>query len=91
MFNPSKRITIDEALTHPYLAALHCPGDEPMADPVQIEDFEFENHNLTLQQLKDLIYEEILLYHFPDFKSDYESRKANHENLILHVINNENS
>ena len=26
-------------------------------------DFEFEDYNLTTQQLKDLLYEEILLYH----------------------------
>jgi len=31
VFNPAKRITIDEALKHPYLKALHCPDDEPLA------------------------------------------------------------
>lgn len=28
MFDPSKRITVEEALNHPYLQALHCPEDE---------------------------------------------------------------
>ena len=27
-FDPSKRITVEEALNHPYLQALHCPEDE---------------------------------------------------------------
>jgi len=28
IFSPEKRITVDEALAHPYLAALHCLDDE---------------------------------------------------------------
>lgn len=27
-FDASKRITVEEALKHPYLSALHCPDDE---------------------------------------------------------------
>jgi len=27
-FDPTKRITIDQALEHPYLANLHAPDDE---------------------------------------------------------------
>ncbi len=34
IFDPTKRITIDEALEHPYLAALHSVDDEPVADSV---------------------------------------------------------
>lgn len=30
-FDPSRRITVDEALAHPYLALLHDAGDEPTA------------------------------------------------------------
>ena len=28
IFDPTKRITVDEALRHPYLKALHCIEDE---------------------------------------------------------------
>ncbi len=28
IFDPNKRITIEEALKHPFLEALHCPEDE---------------------------------------------------------------
>jgi serine/threonine protein kinase len=27
-FDAAKRITVEEALRHPYLSALHCPDDE---------------------------------------------------------------
>lgn len=33
-FNPDKRITVEEALAHPYFADLHCEDDEPVADLV---------------------------------------------------------
>ena len=32
VFNPARRITVIEALEHPYLATLHCEEDEPEAD-----------------------------------------------------------
>ncbi len=32
--NPTKRITAEEALRHPYLEALHEPDDEPSGKPV---------------------------------------------------------
>jgi len=38
-----------------------------------------------------MIYEEILLYHFKDFKENYEKNKAAKKNLIEHIINNDNS
>lgn len=30
-FDPRKRITVEEALQHPYLAQLHDPASEPSA------------------------------------------------------------
>lgn len=29
VFNPTKRLTVEAALAHPYLATLHDPADEP--------------------------------------------------------------
>jgi serine/threonine protein kinase len=31
-FNPEKRITIEQALEHPYMESLHSPEDEPVSD-----------------------------------------------------------
>jgi serine/threonine protein kinase len=52
MFDPEKRITVTEALEHPYLADLHLEEDEPTREEVNHLDFEFEDFNLTTQQLK---------------------------------------
>lgn len=54
MFEPTKRITVEEALRHPYLANLHLEEDEPIREPMDPLDFEFEQHNLTMQQLKGI-------------------------------------
>jgi len=31
-FNPKKRITVDEALQHPFFEDLHCEDDEPACE-----------------------------------------------------------
>lgn len=46
---------------------------------------------MTREQTKDLLYEEILLYHYPEFKAEYESKKEKNISLISHVVNNENA
>ena len=61
-FNPVKRITVEEALKHPYLEPYHDPDDEPTAPPIPEEFFDFDKHkdNLSKEQLKQLIYQEIM-------------------------------
>jgi serine/threonine protein kinase len=34
-FNPDKRITVEQALSHPYFSALNYPDDEPIT-PVSL-------------------------------------------------------
>jgi serine/threonine protein kinase len=41
-FDPTQRITVEDALAHPYLEQLHYPDDEPTREPVPRYDFEFE-------------------------------------------------
>lgn len=55
-FNPVKRITVEEALKHPYLEPYHDPDDEPTADPIPEEFFDFDKNkdSLTKEQLKGL-------------------------------------
>ena len=56
-FNPNKRITVEDALAHPYFKALHneeleisCP--EPF-------DFSFEDVKMNKAKLQELMLEEV--------------------------------
>ena len=61
-FNPVKRITVEEALKHPYLEPYHDPDDEPTAEPIPEEFFEFDRNKeqLSKEELKTLIWHEIM-------------------------------
>ncbi|KAF9056298.1 CMGC/MAPK protein kinase [Panaeolus papilionaceus] len=63
-FDPKKRMTVDEALEHPYLSAYHDPEDEPTVQPLSPTYFEFDLHkdDLSKDQLKELLYEEVLSF-----------------------------
>ncbi|KAG2747965.1 hypothetical protein CY34DRAFT_800297 [Suillus luteus UH-Slu-Lm8-n1] len=59
-FSPRRRITVVEALQHPYFDPYHDPDDEPMADPIDPSFFDFDNGEaLEKEDLKVLIYKEI--------------------------------
>jgi mitogen-activated protein kinase 1/3 len=59
VFDPAKRITVEDALAHPYLATLHDINDEPAcASPF---DFDFEEPSISEEHIKDLIWKEALL------------------------------
>jgi mitogen-activated protein kinase 1/3 len=59
-FSPRRRITVVEALQHPYFEPYHDPDDEPMADPIDPSFFDFDNGEaLEKEDLKVLIYKEI--------------------------------
>lgn len=59
--DPNKRITVQEALNHPYLESLHDPEDEPVFEGSI--DFSFENDtNLSLDEIKKRILKEISSY-----------------------------
>jgi serine/threonine protein kinase len=59
-FDPDRRITVEEALAHPYLSTLHDPADEPTCP--HVFDFEFEDRPLTKADVADLIFDEIAEY-----------------------------
>jgi len=60
-FSPKKRITVEEALKHPFLAKLHDPNDEPVAK--ESFDFSFEKYNLNGKMLKALLWQELCRFH----------------------------
>jgi mitogen-activated protein kinase 1/3 len=63
-FDPKKRISVEDALAHPYLEAYHDPDDEPVAPPLDPEFFEFDLHkdDISREQLKELLYDEIMSF-----------------------------
>jgi mitogen-activated protein kinase 7 len=56
-FDPAKRITVEEALAHPYLATYHDPEEEPSHS--HVFDFGFEAAK-TIEDIKALITKEIV-------------------------------
>ncbi|AOA64860.1 Mitogen-activated protein kinase [Komagataella phaffii CBS 7435] len=61
-FSPARRICVDDALRHPYLQLYHDPNDEPVAAPLEDDFFDFDRRKeeLTMLDLKELLYEEII-------------------------------
>ncbi|CAI0545355.1 unnamed protein product [Linum tenue] len=57
-FDPTRRITVEEALAHPYLERLHDIADEPVC--TESFSFDFEQQPLVEEQMKEMIYMEAL-------------------------------
>lgn len=55
-FNPNRRITVEQALAHPYLDQYYDPADEPVAD--EPFKFDMELDDLPRERLKELVFEE---------------------------------
>lgn len=56
-FHPTRRITIEEALCHPFMTSLHNAEDEPVANFTF--DFAFEDEELSRERVQQLIWEEV--------------------------------
>jgi mitogen-activated protein kinase 1/3 len=63
-FNPKKRYTVDQCLSHPYFEGLHDPEQEPTAE--SNFDFSFDKESLTKEKLRSMIYEQSLHFHEED-------------------------
>ncbi|KAK2650223.1 hypothetical protein Ddye_017712 [Dipteronia dyeriana] len=63
VFDPNRRITVDEALCHPYLAPLHDINEEPVC--LRPFSFDFEHPSFTEENIKELIYRETVNFN-PD-------------------------
>ena len=82
-YDPEERITVNEALAHPYLKQLHFPDDEPTTEQVSAYDFDFEKFSLGKDDFKDLIYEEIMLYHSDEAAFEYIKNKRKYPDAAL--------
>ncbi|XP_020548514.1 mitogen-activated protein kinase homolog MMK2 isoform X2 [Sesamum indicum] len=63
VFDPHRRITVDEALCHPYLAPLHDINEEPVCARPFV--FDFEQPSFTEENIKELIWRESVRFN-PD-------------------------
>jgi len=63
-FDPKKRLTVEEALAHPYLEAYHDPEDEPVAPPLEASFFDFDHmkDEISKDKLKELLFEEVISF-----------------------------
>jgi len=65
-FDPDKRLTVEQALRHPYLSELHCEEDEPICDTFDHQDFYFEYLKTTKEDLRVLIHQEVVNHYKED-------------------------
>uniref|UniRef100_A0A0A9Z9Z1 Mitogen-activated protein kinase FUS3 n=1 Tax=Lygus hesperus TaxID=30085 RepID=A0A0A9Z9Z1_LYGHE len=79
VFDPNKRISVDEALEHPYLASLHDPKIEIVAPTTWSHDFErdLQDKQLTQEALTKYFYKEI---------HQYRPHLVLHNNSIISVV-----
>ncbi|CAL4966477.1 unnamed protein product [Urochloa decumbens] len=69
-FDPKDRPTAEEALADPYFASLANVEREPSRHPISKLEFEFERRKLAKDDVRELIYREILEYH-PQMLEEY--------------------
>lgn len=62
MFNPEKRISVDQALQHPYLATFYDPADITSAPEFDFS-FDLPDDKLSKEALIDLLCEDIAHFH----------------------------
>ncbi|KAJ6337177.1 hypothetical protein OIU76_006950 [Salix suchowensis] len=69
-FDPKDRPTAEEALADPYFKGLAKIEREPSCQPITKMEFEFERRRVTKEDVRELIFREILEYH-PQLLKDY--------------------
>ena len=84
-FDPSERITVVDAIKHDFFSDLHWDEDEPTTDPVDAFDFDFEKYDMTIEELKAEIFEEISLYHSSKAQKKYIKNRKEHPLGVLHL------
>ncbi|XP_047322017.1 mitogen-activated protein kinase 19-like [Impatiens glandulifera] len=69
-FDPKDRPTAEEALADPYFKGLAKIEREPSCQPISKLEFEFERRRVTKEDIRELIYREILEHH-PQMLKDH--------------------
>ncbi|KFK38826.1 hypothetical protein AALP_AA3G165500 [Arabis alpina] len=87
-FDPKDRPTASEALADPYFKGLSRVEREPSCQPISKMEFEFERRRLTKDDIRELIYREILEYHpqlFKDYMNGSEGSSFLYPSAIGHL------
>jgi hypothetical protein len=63
---------------------LHQIEDEPEGEQVSAFDFDFELYSLKIPEYKELIYQEIKLYHEESAVEDYLKNKRDYPQGVLY-------
>ncbi|CAA7043159.1 unnamed protein product [Microthlaspi erraticum] len=71
-FDPKDRPSAEEALADPYFNGLSSSEKEPSTQPISKLEFDFERKKLSTDDVRELIYREILEYH-PQMLEEYLS------------------
>ncbi|XP_042030698.1 mitogen-activated protein kinase 15-like [Salvia splendens] len=71
-FDPKDRPSAEEALSDPYFKGLSKIEREPSCQPISKLEFEFERRRATKEDIRELIFREVLEYH-PQLLRDYIS------------------
>eukprot|EP00250_Pteridium_aquilinum_P011174 c19883_g2_i2 orf=1090-2208(+) len=79
-FDPKDRPSAEQALADPYFKGLAKVEREPSSQPISKLEFEFERRRLTKDDVRELIYREILEYH-PQMLKEYLNG-ADHTNFM---------
>ncbi|XP_073058300.1 mitogen-activated protein kinase 15-like [Primulina eburnea] len=69
-FDPKDRPSAEEALADPYFRGLAKIEREPCCQPILKMEFEFERRRVTKEDIRELIFREILEYH-PQLLKDH--------------------
>ncbi|KAL0797929.1 hypothetical protein Bca101_053103 [Brassica carinata] len=70
-FDPKDRASAEDALSDPYFSGLSNSEREPSTQPISKLEFDFERKKLNKDDVRELIYREILEYH-PQMLEEYK-------------------
>ncbi|RCV16520.1 hypothetical protein SEVIR_3G147400v4 [Setaria viridis] len=86
-FDPKDRPTAEEALADPYFKGIAKVEREPSCQPISKMEFEFERRKFTKEDVKELIFQEILEYH-PQLLKDYKNGSEKTSFLYPSAVDN---
>lgn len=74
-WNPSTRMTVDEAIVHPFFDGIHEPKVEDLCPPISYFEFEFEQFKMGSKICKNLILDEALIFNSKRARVHYMKQK----------------